>query len=86
VYVRFWYQPEKGIYKRMSRMIMHHTHKLEMNKDSMPGGASIYQNAQIMREIHLYVECGVPTAQIHELIAEKYSLPVSFDEVYRAAL
>lgn len=39
-----------------------------------------------MKEIHLYVECCVPTAQIHELITDKYHLNVSFDEVYRAAL
>ena len=67
-------------------MIMHHTHPLELNLDNMPGGLSIYQNSQIMREVHLYVECGVPTAQIHELLKEKYHIGVSFDEVYRAAL
>ena len=42
---------------------MHHTHALELSLDSgMPGNFSIYQNAQIMKEIHLYVECQVPTA------------------------
>ena len=70
----------------MSRMVMHHTHALELNKDNMPGGGSIYQNTQIMREIHLYTECQVPTAQIHELISQKYNMPISFDEVYRASL
>ncbi len=45
VYVWFWYIPEKNIYKRMSRMMMHHTHKLELNELNMPGGSSIYHNS-----------------------------------------
>lgn len=85
-YVRFWYNPDRGTYKRMSRMMMHHTHALEISADILPGGMSIFHNAQIMKEIHMYTECGVPTQSIHELISEKYHIQVSFDEVYRAAL
>ena len=70
----------------MPKMMMHHTHSLELSDQNMPGRVSIFQNATIMREIHLYVECHVPATKIHELIMDKYGLKVGFDEVYRAAL
>lgn len=47
-------------------MCMHHAHTLDSKN------YQTLQNQKIYDETRLYVECGLPTAQIHELLVEKY--------------
>ena len=54
-------------------MHMHHSHPLdEKSYQSL-------QNDKIYDEARLYVECGLPTSQIHELLVEKYQFPIGFE-------
>ena len=56
---------------------MHHSHDLDTKSYQS------LQNQKIKDEVCLYVECGIPTAQIHELLVEKYQFPISFEQVLR---
>lgn len=58
-------------------MCMHHSHPLDAKS------YQTLQNQKIYDECLLYVECGIPTAQIHELLMDKYSFPISFEQVLR---
>ena len=76
VIVRFKWRPEKNMFIRTPRMIMHHTHELDIKEKTN------INNKHIQSEIQTYVECKVPAYQIHQLINEKFQTNVNFEHIY----
>ena len=66
VMVRFKWKEDRKTFCRCTRMIMHHTHDLDIKERSN------INNKHIQAEIETYVECKIPVHQIHSLISEKY--------------
>jgi len=62
VTVRFRWNSVKKKFRRVSKLVMHHGHDLELKE-----GASL-SNKRIYNEVRVYVESGLPTAQVHTLI------------------
>jgi hypothetical protein len=65
------------MFRRAPKMMMHHSHKLEVKQTHSLSNKRIYE------EVKTYVNCNIPKTQIHSILIEKYKLPVSFSQVMR---
>ncbi|CDW84932.1 UNKNOWN [Stylonychia lemnae] len=76
VIVRFKWRNDKRKFVRSPRMMMHHSHTLDIKEKSN------INNKHIQAEIQTYVECKIPPYQIHKLINEKFQTNVNFEHIY----
>jgi hypothetical protein len=79
VVIKFRWSNTHNKFRRNNRgIIMHHSHPLD-NENNF----SILQNRKIYDECRLYLECSLPTSQIHDLLVDKYMYKISFEQVKR---
>eukprot|EP00347_Sterkiella_histriomuscorum_P007670 403348024 len=76
VQVRFRWSPEKQHYVRCRKMIMQHSHCLEVKDRHF-----IY-NEHVIQDIQLYMDCQVMPAMIQNLVNKKYSVNTKYNDIY----
>ena len=81
VTIKFTFNKQYNRFRRVSKMVMHHSHKLELKNTHQTLSKS---HKKIYEEMKVFVQCDIPKQQVLQILREKYSMPmISFTQVMR---